>query len=145
MKHPSQFHEFLKLLASNGVDFTLIGGYAVAFHGFIRYTADIDILYRRTPENMENLKKTLMDFGFPISSLPDSLFEPGQIIRIGVPPVRIELLNEISGVSPEEVWNHRVPGMYEKVKVHFIGLDELIRNKKAAGRPKDLQDLNELQ
>ena len=62
-----------------------------------------------------------------------------------MPPVRIELLNEISGVSPEEVWNHRVPGMYEKVKVHFIGLDELIRNKKAAGRPKDLQDLNELQ
>lgn len=144
MKYPNEFREFLKLLISAGVDFTLIGGYAVAFHGFVRYTGDIDLFYRLNQENVEKLKTALMAFGFSRSELTDSLFEPGQIIRIGVPPVRIELLNEISGVTQDEAWSHRVPGTYEKLKVSFISLDDLIRNKRAAGRAKDLRDLEEL-
>ena len=94
MKYPNEFREFLKLLISAGVDFTLIGGYAVAFHGFVRYTGDIDLFYRLTQD---------------------------------------------------ETWSHRVPGTYEKLKVSFISLDDLIRNKRAAGRTKDLRDLEELE
>lgn len=146
MKQHNEFLEFLKLLDSKEVDFTLIGGYAVAFHGFVRYTGDIDILYRLSEENTERLKSVLIAFGFPESAIESSLFDKGNIIRIGVPPVRIELLNEISGVTQEEVWEHRISGTYGQIKnIHFISIDDLRRNKKAAGRDKDLRDLKELE
>jgi hypothetical protein len=142
---PDDLLEFLRLLQGNHVDFVLVGGYAVAFHGYIRSTQDLDILYRNTPGNRQGITQALLDFGFPKQVISDDLFQAGSILRMGLPPSRIEMLNEVSGVSVDEIWQHRVLGDFEGLKVHFISLDDLRKNKKAAGRAKDLLDLAELQ
>lgn len=141
----SDFEEFLKLLAARHVEFVLIGGYAVAFYGYVRATYDMDVLFRNTPENVTRVCEALEAFGIPRRSLDPAVFaEPGSILRLGVPPTRIELLNRISGVDFDAVWKRRVAGNYGAVPVQFISRRDLIINKKAAGRPKDLADVDEL-
>jgi hypothetical protein len=141
----SDFEEFLKLLTEARVEFVLVGGYAVAFYGYVRATFDMDLLFRNTPENVARVCTALRKFGISNECIdPASFAEPGSILRLGLPPTRIELLNKISGVTFDEVWRRRVKGRYGNVPVCFISRRDLIANKKAAGRPKDLADVDEL-
>jgi hypothetical protein len=139
------FEEFLKLLNRKKVEYVVVGGYAVAFHGYVRATKDIDILFHNSQENIQRLKRALNEFGFPADGLSDVAFsEQGKIIRMGVSPVMIELINTISGVSFKTAWENRVAGMFGKSKIFYLSKPDLLKNKKASGRPRDLLDVDEL-
>ncbi len=145
MNIQQDFEGFLKLLNRKKVEYVVVGGYAVAFHGFVRATKDIDILFHNAPQNILRLKQALNGFGFPADNLSDVAFsEHGKIIRIGVAPVMIELINAISGVSFETAWKNRVRGKYGTTTVYYLSRPDLLRNKKASGRPCDLLDVDEL-
>lgn len=140
---PPDFNEFLRLLNSTGVEYMLVGGYAVAFHGHPRATGDIDIWIRRTPQNVDRVVTALREFGFSTASA--ELFRrPDALVRMGVPPVRIELHLEISGVIFDEAFPRTVDGVIDDIPVRVIHVDDLRKNKRAAGRAKDREDLEAL-
>ena len=142
---PNDFKEFLKLLNSHQVEYLLIGGYAVSYHGHPRTTADIDIWVAIQKENAEKLVAVLREFGFDAPQLTADLFlRENQIIRMGNPPMRIELLTTISGVHFEECYSDRIIDVIDDVEVLIINLEHLKRNKQASGRQKDLDDLAHL-
>jgi hypothetical protein len=119
----------------------IIGGYAVAFHGYPRFTKDIDIFFLNSDDNIEKLQKSLISFGFPKSAVPYKLFrKKGDIIQFGVVPMRIDLLNKIPGITFEEAEKHATRGFFGDVEVNFIGKTELIKNKRASRRPQDSVD-----
>jgi predicted nucleotidyltransferase len=139
------FADFLRLLNSRGVEFLVIGGYAVGYHGYVRATGDLDIFVRISAENAAGLVSVFADFGFTTPDLTRELFlEPGKIVRIGVPPVRIEVMNSISGVRFEEIYPKRIEVTIDGVRMPFIDLESLLRNKAASGRLKDLADIEGL-
>jgi len=139
------FEEFLRFLTKANAKFVVVGGYAVAHHGYIRATGDLDIFYELSVENAEPISKALLEFGFSDSAIDRELFmKEGNIVRMGVSPERIELINRISGITFEEVWSNRIKGRYGDVEVFFISLENLLTNKRASGRPKDLIDVDEL-
>jgi len=143
---PSDFSEFLRLLNENDVKYLLIGGYAVGYHGYVRATGDMDIWYKRDRENAGLLIKVLKKFGFDQVSMSVDMFtEPDNIVRMGVPPVRIELINTISGVTFEECYTERITDSLNGIPINIISLEKLKKNKKAAGRLKDLSDLEHLE
>jgi hypothetical protein len=145
MNTQQHFEELLKLLEEEKVDYLIVGGYAVAFHGFPRFTKDIDIFFRNSDENIEKIRKVLMLFGFSETSLPKNLFsETGNIIQFGVAPLRVDIINEIDGVTFEEAKDGIVRGKYGKIEVNFIGKKELVKNKKATGRSQDRVDAEKL-
>jgi hypothetical protein len=140
--------DFLTCLGRHSVDFMIVGGEAVIFHGYPRVTGDVDILYRLTPDNTRRLYAALKDFwggGVPGIKSSSSLNRDGMIVQFGVPPNRIDLINRMDGVSFEEASDGALTvvleGMAPPAVCRFIGIDELIRNKIAAGRPKDLDDV----
>jgi len=140
------FEELLKLLEENNVEYMIVGGYAVAFYGYPRFTKDIDIFFQCDPKNIKKLKNALYSFGFDKASLPDNIFtEEGNIIKFGIEPVRIDLLNKIDGVLFENIKSRTVRGRYGAVKVSFISKEDLITNKKASGRAQDIADLEKLE
>lgn len=142
MNTQPDFEELLRLLEQNKVQYMIIGGYAVAFHGYPRFTKDIDIFYLNSRENIEKLINALISFGFPKSQLPAALFnENGNIIQFGMAPVRIDLLNEIDGINFKEAEKNIQRGKYGTVEVSFIGKPELLINKKESGRPQDQADV----
>jgi hypothetical protein len=142
---PRDFREFLRLLNQKSVEYLLVGGYAVAFHGFPRPTGDLDVWVSIHPDNIDKVLEVLREFGFGGGDLSPHLFEkPGAIIRMGVPPVRIEIQTRISGVAFSECYQHRVVGDLDGELVNLINLEHLKRNKRAAGRLKDLADLENL-
>jgi predicted nucleotidyltransferase len=142
---PPDFREFLKLLGERRVDYLLIGGYAVAYHGYPRATADIDIWIAIHPDNAEKTVSLLKTFGFDLPQVTKELFlKEGQIVRMGLPPLRIELATSISGVDFQECWAERVTDAVDGVEVNIISLKHLKLNKQAAGRHKDLDDLENL-
>ena len=142
---PPDFKEFLRLLNAHRVEYLLIGGYAVAYHGYPRATADMDIWIAVHPRNAERIVAALREFGFDLPRLsPDLFLKEGQIIRMGVPPVRIEIATGISGVSFGECYAARVVDVLDEVEVNLINLAHLKVNKKTAGRHKDLDDLEHL-
>jgi len=135
----------LKLLNANRVEYLLIGGYAVGYHGYPRATGDMDIWVAVNPENAAKTVVALKEFGFDVPELSAELFlRQNQIVRMGVPPMRIELTTTISGVNFEECYAARVVAELDGVKVNLIHLRHLKINKKAAGRHKDLNDLENL-
>lgn len=139
------FEEFLKLLEKNNVRYMIIGGYAVAFHGYPRFTKDIDIFFLNSEENIEKIIKTLIEFGFKKNDFKQEMFKvKGNIIQFGIEPVRIDLLNEIDGVKFIDAEKNCIIGKYGKVKAKFIGKIELIKNKKSTKRLKDKADVEEL-
>ncbi len=144
MNIQQDFQELLKLLEKHRVEYMIVGGYAVAFYGYPRFTKDLDVFYLLTPENVALLKKVLLEFGFKKSCLPDDLFENGNIIKIGIEPVRIDLLNEIDGVDFGTAKKSVVKGKYGDVEVIFIGKKDLIKNKKSTKRLQDKADLEKL-
>jgi hypothetical protein len=139
------WREFLELLNSNGVEYLVVGAFAVAFHGYPRYTADLDLLVRPTEENAHRALRALLEFGFgKLGIQVADLRSPGMVIQLGVKPNRIDLLTAISGVTFEEAWATRREAELEGLATHFIGRDELLRNKEQTGRAKDLGDAEEL-
>lgn len=139
------FKEFLKLLNENNVRYLLIGGYAVAFHGYPRTTGDMDIWIAIDPENAKNVTKSLQDFGFNVASLNENLFvDPNNIIRLGNPPYRIEIITSVLGIEFEDCYPARITKNIDGTDIHFISKRDLIINKKAAGRNKDLDDIENL-
>lgn len=139
------FKEFIQSLNDNQVRYLVIGGYAVAFHGYPRYTKDIDIWIEINPENAENLVKALGQFGFGSLNLQASDFlVPDQVIQLGYPPGRIDLITTPSGVTFETCFDSKVEVVFEDLVVNFIDLENLKLNKKASGRLQDLADLENL-
>ncbi len=123
----------------------LIGGYAVGYHGYPRATVDMDIWIAMNPANSQRIVTVLKEFGFDLPELSPELFlKEWQIIRLGVPPVRIELATTVSGVNFNECYAERVVGMLDGVKVNLISLNHLKINKKDSGRHQDLADLENL-
>ncbi len=142
---PPDFKEFLKLLNSHQVEYLLIGGYAVGYHGYPRATVDMDIWIAMNPANSERIVAVLKEFGFDLPELSPELFlKEWQIIRLGVPPVRIELATTVSGVDFSECYAERMEDVLDGVKVNLISLKHLKINKKASGRHQDLADLENL-
>ena len=145
MQLMDDFREFLKLLNSNGVDYLLIGGYAVGVHGYVRATGDMDIWIRRSPENARRVETALLEFGFAVPSLSSDLFlAEDNVVRMGVPPFRLEVLTTISGVDFGECFPERLVVDFSGIEVPVISLPRLRQNKKSAGRSKDLADLDHL-
>ena len=140
------FKEFIQSLNDNHVRYLVIGGYAVALHGYPRYTKDIDIWIQMSPDNAANMVKALEQFGFGALGLQAADFiVPEQIIQLGYPPNRIDLITTPPGVDFEPCYASRVEVVIDDVTVNFIDLDNLKKSKKAAGRPQDLADLANLQ
>jgi hypothetical protein len=142
----NDLREFLGLLNSRGVDYVIVGAHSLAFHGRPRYTGDLDILVRATPENAHKLVALLNQFGFIDSGFKESDFtEPEQIIQLGRAPNRIDLLTSISGVSSDEAFATKIAAELDGIPVFMLGKDALIRNKRAVGRPQDHADLDTLE
>jgi hypothetical protein len=140
--------EFLFLLHGQQVRYLIVGGEAVIYYGHVRLTGDVDLFYEVSPENADRLLAALREFWVgevPGVGLSQELLEPGMIFQFGVPPHRIDLLNRIDGVSFEECWGPRtsVETTFrgKLFPVQYIGKEQLIRNKEAAGRDRDLDDL----
>jgi hypothetical protein len=145
MHVPPDFKEFLRLLNAHRVEYLLIGGYAVAYHGCPRATAGMDIWIAANPQNAENVLTALREFGFDEPGLSAELFlKKGQMVRMGAPPVRIEIATTILGVVFDECYRERVVDVLGGVEVNIISLPHLKANKKAAGRYRDLDDLEHL-
>jgi len=142
---PPDFKEFLKLLNAHKVEYLLIGGYAVGYHGYPRATADMDIWIAMNPANADRVVTVLKEFGFDLPELSPQLFlKEWQIIRLGAPPVRIELATTVSGVNFCECYAQRLVNVLDGVQVNLISLEHLKLNKKASGRHQDLADLENL-
>jgi hypothetical protein len=131
-------------LNKNGVDFMIIGGYAVIFHGFVRNTKDLDILIRRSPDNAARAVTALEEAGCACPELTPQLFMSGKGITFGDPPMRVDILADIRGVAFDEAWSRRQTGRFGPLEADFIGLDDLISNKKAVARAQDLVDVQRL-
>jgi hypothetical protein len=142
---PQDFRDFLRLLNSHKTEYLLIGGFAVGYHGYPRATGDMDIWIANSPDNSEKMLNVLKEFGFDIPELTAALFlKKRQVIRMGMPPIRIEVLTNISGVSFEECYDNRVTDFIDDIRVNIISSKHLKINKKASGRLKDLNDLEYL-
>jgi predicted nucleotidyltransferase len=145
IRFPRDFREFLQLLNLRGVEYLVVGGYAVGFHGFPRATADLDIWIGISRRNAEKTAGVLREFGFDLPEVKAETFmREDNIARMGVPPVRIEVMTSITGVSFEHCFAERQAVEIEGVKVNFISLKHLKENKRLAGRHQDLADLERL-
>jgi hypothetical protein len=132
-------------LTLHEVKYLLIGGYAVSYHGYLRATADMDLWIAIEPQNAEKLVTVLREFGFGVPELtPDLFLNKDKVIRMGLPPLRIEILTTISGVDFDECYSERIVGIIDGVEVNIISLKHLKINKKASGRYKDFDDLEHL-
>lgn len=142
---PRDFREFLKLLEDEQVEYLLIGGYAVGYYGYPRATADMDVWIAVNPANAEKTVKALRRFGMATPDLTVDLFlDKGKIIRMGVPPLRLEIQTEISGVDFDSCYPRRQRVKIGTLEINLIGLQDLKINKRASGRHKDLEDLEHL-
>jgi len=145
MKLSRDFKEFIECLNEARVDYLVIGGYAVAHHGRPRYTKDIDIWLRISPENAGNLISALKAFGFESLGLKaDDFLRPGVIVQLGYAPHRIDLLTSAEGLEFATAWETRCVAEVEGINVAFIGREQLLANKRAVGRPQDLADISGL-
>jgi hypothetical protein len=132
-------------LNSRAVEYLVVGGHAVAFHGHPRFTGDVDFLVRPTAENAVRVLDAVRAFGFGSLPLtPTDFTTPERIVQLGRPPNRIDILTSISGVDFNEAWSSRVPANIDDQPVSFLGFEALIRNKKASGRAKDQADVIKL-
>ncbi|MDH4099862.1 MAG: nucleotidyltransferase family protein [Nitrospirota bacterium] len=145
MEIQPDFRELLALFNEQKVEYLVVGGYALAFHGVPRFTGDMDILVRPDPENSRRIMVALKAFGFGSMDLSAGDFQkPDQVVQLGVPPVRVDIITSITGVSWEEAFKERTEGKYGDIPVSFIGRQQLIANKRAIGRMKDLADVEAL-
>lgn len=145
IRFPTEFQEFLRLLNSHAVDYLVVGGYAVAFHGHPRTTGDLDLWIETTADNVDRIRTVLRKFGFgeeQIISAP--LHLPEKVIRMGNPPLRIEILTSISGVRFADCHGRRELLREGEFDVAIISREDLLLNKRVAGRAQDLADIEAL-
>lgn len=145
MEIQQDFRELLGSFNDHKVEYIIVGGYALAFHGAPRYTGDIDIFVKPDTQNARRIMVALNEFGFGSIGLTEGDFEsPDKVVQLGVPPVRIDIITSLTGVSWEEAFSGRVAGKYGDLPVYYIGREQFIANKRAIGRKKDLADLDAL-
>lgn len=146
MEFSQDFREFIKLLNSNSVEYLLAGGYAVAVHGYPRFTGDLDVWVKPTPENAEKVLRTLKEFGFGAIELSkEELIKKDMVIQLGYPPYRIDLITGLSGVEFDHCLpNKKVIKDNEGNELPFLGLRDLIANKSATNREQDKIDIKHL-
>jgi len=145
MEVQPDFKDLLGLFNEHKVEYMIVGGYALAYHGAPRYTGDIDIYVKPDSQNAELIMKALADFGFSSVGLTIEDFKnPDKVIQLGVPPVRVDIITSISGILWKDAFLGCVDGKYGDVPVKYIGLNEFIINKRTTGRKKDLSDLEAL-
>jgi len=141
-----EFKELFASLNARRVEYLVVGAYAMAFHGIPRFTGDLDVFVRPTPQNAKRLLAALEDFGFGSLGLTaDDFSQPDRVVQLGVAPIRIDLLTSLSGVSWEEAVSHKRRVLYGGISVPVIGIQEMIANKRAVGRTKDLADIELLE
>ena len=145
MEIQSDFRDLLESFNKNRVEYVIIGGYALAFHGAPRYTGDLDILVNTSEDNAHRILNALNEFGFGSVGLSlQDFIESNKVIQLGYPPVRIDIVTSISGVSWVEAYQNRVAGKYGDITVYYIGRKQFVINKRTVGRKKDLADLEAL-
>ena len=141
------FSDLLQALINAGARFLVVGAHAMAVHGVPRATGDLDVWISPDHANSERVWQALLDFGAPVRQLGlsrDDLAQPGMVVQVGLPPRRIDLLTEASGLDFEGAWKNRTMHPVDSLDVPFLGRQDLVRNKRATGRPKDLADLDVL-
>jgi hypothetical protein len=142
------FLDLIRALTEAKVDFVIVGAHALAAHGIVRATGDLDLLVRPSSANAQKLVRALTEFGAPLAQhgiAARDFTAEGTVYQMGVPPRRIDLLTSISGVPFREAWKGRLTLAVGELSVGFLGREELLRNKRAAGRPKDLLDVDRLE
>ena len=142
------FSELLRAFNERQTEYLIVGGYAVMKYTEPRFTKDLDVWIRNTPENAARVYQALVEFGAPLEKdrlVPADFAANDMTYQIGVAPVRIDILTHISGVSFEDAWARRVPSSLLGTRVHFISLDDLVKNKQAIGRSNDLEQLESIQ
>jgi hypothetical protein len=146
MRLQKDLREFIELLNSTKVRYLLVGGHAVAYHGFPRFTGDIDFFIECSASNLALVAKVLTDFGFAtLAAQVSPASTAGMIFQLGRPPNRIDLVTAIDGVSFEEAWESREAAILDGLPTNVLSKPLLIRNKRASGRPKDLEDVRQLE
>lgn len=140
---PKDFKEFIGLLNKNN-GYIIIGGYAVVYHGYVRSTNDIDIWIDIRKDNIKKVIKALDEFGFSSLNISEADFSPNQIIQLGYPPNRIDLITTPAGIDFETCYESREQVVIDNITIKFIDLENLIKAKKASGRTRDLADVEEL-
>ncbi|HMI05862.1 MAG TPA: hypothetical protein VK541_25470 [Pedobacter sp.] len=139
------FVDFIELLNLYNVDYMVVGAHALAYHGRPRHTGDLDIWIKPSNENAEKMISVLNDFGFSALGLTiEDFLKENYVTQLGYPPLRIDILNSISGVEFDEAYGNKIEGDIEDLKVNFINVAEFIRNKEASGRKKDLSDIESI-
>ena len=142
----ADYIDMLKCLNKAGVDYIMVGGWAVNLYGYIRATVDLDIWILADAENARRVYAALVEFGAPVAEMkPDEFAEYGMIFQIGVAPCRVDIISKISGVNYADAVTRAVPKIIDGVPVRIISLDDLIANKKASGRAKDIADVEVLE
>ena len=145
MEVQPDFKELLELFNKHLVEYIIVGGYALAYHGAPRFTGDMDIYVKPDPQNARRIMAALDEFGFGLVGLkPEDFEKPDKVVQLGVQPVRIDIITSIIGVSWEEAYAGCEESKYGDIPVKYIGLKEFILNKRAMGRKKDLSDLEAL-
>ena len=146
MNVEKDFRDFIALLNRHDVRYLIIGGFAYSFYAEPRYTKDIDILIHNSLENAGRLMKALQTFGFTDTALSQKDFlESGQVIQLGIAPVRVDILTSIKGIEFMNLWKNRVAGRYGDIEVLFISKNDLIRIKRVSGRKQDIADIEKLE
>jgi hypothetical protein len=139
------FVDLLRAFADAEVRYLVVGAYALAHHGRPRATGDLDIWVDASPSNAPRVMRALAAFGAPMNEITEDDFaQPGVVFQIGVPPGRIDVLTELSGITFAEAWPEREPGRFGDLTVAFLGRKAFILNKRATGRLKDLADIEDL-
>ena len=145
MEVQQDFRDLLELFNAHKVEYMIVGAYALAFHGYPRYTGDIDIFVKPEPINAQRIIAALDEYGFGTVGLSAVDFEsPDKVVQLGVPPVRVDIVTSITGVSWEDAFTGRTEGKYGDIPVYFIGREQFISNKRALGRKRDFADLEAL-
>ena len=145
MEAQKDFKELLELFNGHKIEYMIVGAYALAYHGAPRFTGDIDIFVKPSIANAQKILSALSDFGFGSLGLKIEDFQkPDSVIQLGVPPVRIDIMTSITGVTWEEADQGKVEDLYGDIPVFFLGREQYIANKRALGRKKDLADLEYL-
>lgn len=139
------FKEFVELLNKKEVEYLIVGGYAVGIHGYPRYTGDLDIWINATRQNARKMVAVLTEFGFDSFGLTEKDFTKlGNVIKMGYPPFRIDILTTIDGVRFKDCYKNKIVVLHDGITLDVIGIEDLRRNKKVSGRLKDIDDLENL-
>ncbi len=140
------FKDMLSALSRTGAEYLVVGAYALATHGYPRATGDLDLWVRPTTENAHRVWHALIDFGAPVSKLKvEDFYTPDIVYQIGIAPRRIDILTSITGVVFDDAWNNRINVEIDGISLPVLGRDDLLRNKKATGRPRDDVDARTLE